>query len=122
MSGRAVSVIRETLPDFFRVGLVERLLDDDQVESIYSPRIQLIYTPPSRLPLFPPTLTIDGLPLYHASSVFVRHTLNMFYTDLKVELRRVQDYRIDSRERKFTIGFAVLGRSRMGSAPAEWDM
>jgi hypothetical protein len=117
-----MSVIRDTLPDFFKLGLVERLLEDDQIESIYSPRIQLIYTPPSRLPPFPPTLTIDGLPLYHASSMFVRHTLSMFYTDLKVELRRVQDHRMGSRERKFTIGFAVLGRSRMGSAPAEWDM
>jgi hypothetical protein len=30
-----------------------------------------------------------GLPLYMASSVFVRHTLKTLYSDLHVELRRV---------------------------------
>lgn len=30
-----------------------------------------------------------GLPLYMASSVFVRHTLSALYTDLRVELQRI---------------------------------
>lgn len=120
--GRAISVLRETLPNFFKTGLVERIIDEDHVESIYSSRIQLIYTPPSLLPPFPPTLTIEGLPLYHASSVFVRHTLSMFYTDLKVDLKRVHEQKLGARERKFLVGFAVLGTSRMGNKPAEWDM
>lgn len=114
-------MIKETLPNFFKVGLVERVVEDDQVESIYSPRIQLMYTPPSRLPPFPPTLTIEGLPLYHASSMFVRTTLSMFYTDLSIELRRMQESQ-NSREKKFTVSFAVLGKSRMGGTSAEWDM
>lgn len=31
----------------------------------------------------------SGLPLYMASSVFVRHTLSALYTDLRVELQRI---------------------------------
>ncbi|KAG8819674.1 hypothetical protein FRC19_009616 [Serendipita sp. 401] len=121
-SGRAIALLRETLPDFFKVGLVENSTEDESAGSIYSPRIQLLYTPPARLPPFPPTLHIEGLPLYHASSMFVRHTLNMFYTDLSVELRRMHDVKGARRDRKFTIGTAVLGKSRMGSTRVEWDV
>ncbi|CAG7849005.1 SubName: Full=Uncharacterized protein {ECO:0000313/EMBL:CCA67381.1} [Serendipita indica DSM 11827] len=121
-AGRAISVIRETMPDFFKLGLVERTTEDDGSESIYSPRIQLLYTPPTRLPPFPPTLQIEGLPMYHASSMFVRHTLNMFYTNLSVELRRLQETKVGHRDRRFTLGIGVLGTSRMGGSAAEWDV
>jgi hypothetical protein len=46
----------------------------------------------------------------------------MLYTDLRVELRRMQDLRGGSRERKFMLGAGVLGLSRMGGTKAEWDM
>ena len=66
--------------------------------SIYSPRIRLTYTPPTPLPSpFPRTLHVDGLHLYLASSIFVRHTLNALYTDLRVQLKRV---RVNSSDRK----------------------
>ena len=110
------------MPDFFKVGLVEHTTDDDAGASIYSPRIQLLYTPPTRLPPLPQTLQIEGLPMYHASSVFVRHTLNMFYTDLSVELRRLHETKAGHRDRRFTLGVCVLGVSRMSSSPAEWDV
>ncbi|EKM53144.1 uncharacterized protein PHACADRAFT_197569 [Phanerochaete carnosa HHB-10118-sp] len=58
-------------------------------ESIYGPRIKLTYTPPTPLPApFPKTLAFEGLHLYIASSIFVRHTLNALYMDLAVTLRR----------------------------------
>ncbi|KAK2462769.1 hypothetical protein APHAL10511_005160 [Amanita phalloides] len=56
-------------------------------EAIYSPKIRLSYTPPVALPApFPKTISIEGLPLYIASSTFVRHTLKALYTDLRVEI------------------------------------
>ncbi|KAJ4474442.1 hypothetical protein J3R30DRAFT_3509155 [Lentinula aciculospora] len=59
-------------------------------ESIYSSRIHLTYTPPSPLPHpFPEKLTLDGKPLYLASAVFIRHTLNTLYSDLRVILVKV---------------------------------
>ena len=48
-----------------------------------------------------------GLPLYNASAVFIRHTLNALYSDLSVELKRITvnfpgdgDGDGDSRERQ----------------------
>jgi hypothetical protein len=144
--GRAFALIRETLPTFFTTGLVEYASDDENALSIYSPKIQLQYTPPPpTLPVplpFPHTLQIDGLPLYHASSVFVRHSLSMFYTDLRVELRSCRVLPSDTkggessekqaipprqdgfhrRERRFTVGLDVHGLSRMGGGRKEWDM
>ncbi|THV01227.1 hypothetical protein K435DRAFT_718156 [Dendrothele bispora CBS 962.96] len=63
---------------------------ESQLESIYSPKVRLSYTPPVQLPApFPKTLTVEGIPLYLASSVFIRHTLNALYTDLNVTLHKV---------------------------------
>ncbi|PVF96959.1 hypothetical protein CPB86DRAFT_761215 [Serendipita vermifera] len=117
-AGRAFSIIRDTLPDFFKIGLVERVSGEENAESIYSPRILLLYTPPTRLP----PLHIEGLPLYHASSSFMRHTLNMFYNNLRIELRRAKDINGGHRERKFTIGMGIIGTSRIGGSHAEWDV
>ncbi|KIM24899.1 hypothetical protein M408DRAFT_331562 [Serendipita vermifera MAFF 305830] len=141
-AGRAFALVKETLPSFFVTGLIEHASDDETTPSIYSPKIQLQYTPPPpSLPVplpFPHTLQIDGLPLYHASSVFVRHSLSMFYTDLRLELRSCRLLPCETkspdniktptttsatrRERKFAIGFEVLGSSRMGGGRKEWDV
>ena len=65
--------------------------DADETEGIYSPRIRLTYTPPTPLPApFPETLHAEGLHLYIASSIFLRHTLNALNTDLRVELRHIR--------------------------------
>ncbi|KAF5391241.1 hypothetical protein D9757_003013 [Collybiopsis confluens] len=57
---------------------------------IFSPRIRLAYTPPAPLPHpLPEKLTLEGKPLYFASAVFVRHTMNTLYSDLNVALIKV---------------------------------
>ena len=126
-----VDTLRKTLPRFFVCGLVDRLDNDMSSndshehaapESIYSHNIQLEYTPPNRLPPFPQTLYVQGLPLYHASATFVRRSLSMIYTDLQVELRRAQIHSHGQRDRKFTIGMGVMGHSRMGGTNGEWDV
>ncbi|KAI0309347.1 hypothetical protein OF83DRAFT_1072184 [Amylostereum chailletii] len=164
-SGRAIDILQQTLPTFFSTGLVSHSptsstlahlknltgLDTnrDQVStsnkydpdrSIYSPRIRLSYTPPTPLPSpLPTTLHIEGLPLYIASSVFIRHTLHALYTDLELELRAVrvnstsQHRRTDhrppelqqthsrlNREKSLFLGFAVNGRARVSGGSAEW--
>ena len=124
-----VDTLRKTLPRFFACGLVDRL-DNDMSgshehatpESIYSHNIQLEYTPPNRLPPFPQTLHVQGLPLYHASATFVRRSLSMIYTDLQVELRRAQIHSHGHRDRRFTIGMGVMGHSKMGGTNGEWDV
>lgn len=113
-------------------------------ESIYSPRIRLTYTPPAPLPApFPKTLTLEGLHLYIASSIFVRHTLNALYTDLAVTLRRVRVHGSQesgalppgvppaarpkqegrrARDKKIAIGLTVNGVGRVSGVPAEWQV
>lgn len=81
--GRAIDVLTSTLPHFFSYGLVSSIdrvsgtprtvgaiasanpLDfrnKDDVETIYSPKIRLSYTPPIALPApFPKTLHVEGL-------------------------------------------------------------
>ena len=83
--GRAIYILRETLPQFFTRGLISCSgnvgscfspsnsnpshkapfhgsdTDSDDPESIYSPYIRLAYTPPLRLPPpFPGTLYVEG--------------------------------------------------------------
>ncbi|KAI0056149.1 hypothetical protein BV25DRAFT_1648844 [Artomyces pyxidatus] len=145
-TGRAIDLLRTTLPTFFSTGLVthpslsfnhsSRLdaISEDGADSIYSPRIRLSYTPPTALPApFPRTLHIDGIPLYLASSVFIRHTLNALYTDLAVSLRSLHvnppspaprtsttSTSVTGRERSVVIGLGVTGRARVGGGQAEW--
>ncbi|KAI1787212.1 hypothetical protein LXA43DRAFT_975391 [Ganoderma leucocontextum] len=97
-TGRAIYILQQTLPGFFSTGLITSLDtsggsekgEDGEELSIYSPSIRLEYRPPTSFPPpFPRTAHVEGLPLYMASSVFVRHTLSALYTDLRVELQRI---------------------------------
>ncbi|GJE92326.1 hypothetical protein PsYK624_084800 [Phanerochaete sordida] len=117
---------------------------DAEGESIYSPRVKLTYTPPTPLPApFPKTLAIEGLHLYIASSIFVRHTLNALYTDLAVTLQRVRVHGSQesgslppgappatrpkregrrARDKRVSIGLTVNGIGRVSGAPTEWQV
>ncbi|OCH84367.1 hypothetical protein OBBRIDRAFT_799151, partial [Obba rivulosa] len=70
---RAIYILQQTLPDFFSTGLVSSL-----------------ETPIGAVRDASTDIAAAGLPLYMASSVFVRHTLNTLYPDLRVTLRRVR--------------------------------
>ncbi|KAJ7653286.1 hypothetical protein DFH06DRAFT_1282556 [Mycena polygramma] len=160
-TGRAIYVIQQTLPDFFNTGLVTSIdkstgsprqanssplananpLDyhatpDEDVDSIYSPNVRLSYTPPVPLPApFPKTLNIEGMPMYLASSVFVRHTLNALYSDLKVTLNKVtvnnlppggdaavQQQRRKNRDKSLFVGLSATGVARVSGAVGEWEV
>lgn len=113
--GRTIDIIRNTLPDFFTLGLITQadkatgeakipppivgstplsdiaVLQDSSVDHLYSPTIRLSYTPPSRLPSpFPETLQVEGSKLYLASAMFVRHTLTALYSDISVVINKVE--------------------------------
>ncbi|RDX42042.1 hypothetical protein OH76DRAFT_1363522 [Lentinus brumalis] len=152
-TGRAIYVLQQTLPTFFSTGLISsvdtsgsnsRTKEEDEI-SIYSPNIRLEYRPPTQFPPpFPRTLHVEGLPLYLASSAFVRHTLNALYTDLRVELRRVRVHgprsssglRPDTpegtsqsqgktrsiREKSLFIGLEVRGTNRVSKAEGGWEV
>jgi len=90
-AGRAIDVLQETLPDFFRTGLItsvdkatgtpripvstfthsaniENHVVNKDEEPLYSPNIRLSYTPPVELPSpFPKTFQIEG-----ASVIYMR--------------------------------------------------
>jgi hypothetical protein len=95
---------------------------------------------------------MSGLPLYYASAVFVRHTLNALYTNLSVELKRITvnssvsgsgsarssstggDGERDSedaknkpsarhrREKSVFIAVTVTGKSRVSGSLGVWDV
>ncbi|KAJ3512648.1 hypothetical protein NLJ89_g3402 [Agrocybe chaxingu] len=117
-TGRAIYIIRETLPDFFNTGLVtsinkttgaprtpstvstftptaatnflEHFVLKDDEEPIYSPNVMLAYTPPVALPPpIPKTLHVEGIQLYLASSNIIRHTMNALYSDLAVQVSKL---------------------------------
>jgi len=116
--------------------------DEKGRESIYSPRIRLEYRPPVPLKPLPKTLRVEGLHLYIASSVFIRHTMNALYADLRVDLRRVRVHGPSSnytgtngphptvsnskhrslREKSFFVGFGVTGVGRVSGTPTEWEV
>ncbi|KAF5354322.1 hypothetical protein D9756_007344 [Leucocoprinus leucothites] len=185
-TGRALFVLQETLPEFFKIGLVtdfdkstgapvqpssglplslgpsanpldflqqsshlqeERV--DIGVESIYSPKVKLEYTPPTALPApFPRTLHVEGLSLYHASASFMRHTMNALYSDLAVTLTKVSfhgppslphkgstgdgdlgtelmprsEKKRQSREKSALVRFMVTGTARVSGGVGEWEV
>ncbi|KAH0828581.1 hypothetical protein J3R83DRAFT_2852 [Lanmaoa asiatica] len=141
MTCRAIYILEKTLPEFFQVGLVSTidptrpdivdvpLSETGSVESIYSPTIRLTYTPPVALPPpFPRSLSLDGLALYMTSSVFIRHTMKTFYSDLRVEMRKLAVHTPSStasqtsppgttpsrrREKSVFVGLTVHGTTRV---------
>ncbi|KAJ7318126.1 hypothetical protein DFH08DRAFT_754994 [Mycena albidolilacea] len=163
-TGRAIYVIQQTLPEFFTTGLITSInkstgsprranggylplananpLDyydasEEDVDSIYSPNVRLSYTPPVALPApFPKTLHIEGMSMYITSSVFVRHTLNALYSDLKVVLNKVSvetprpsgdpelqpKTRRKSREKSLFVGLTATGVARVSGAAGEWEV
>ncbi|KAI0339348.1 hypothetical protein BDW22DRAFT_1361903 [Trametopsis cervina] len=112
----------------------------NEAPSIYSPRIHLTYTPPVPLPApLPKTLHTEGLHLYIASSIFVRHTLNALYTDLAVEIKRVRvtnggptqgsllslpqpSPSRRQRDKSISFGLGVSGVGRVSGARTEWEI
>ncbi|KAK7053827.1 hypothetical protein R3P38DRAFT_2683105 [Favolaschia claudopus] len=167
-TGRAIYIIQQTLPEFFNTGLVTSIdtttggprqahgtlnplttpsanpletstSPDNDVDSIYSSNVRLSYTPPVALPApFPQTLHIEGMPMYIASSAFVRHTLNALYSDLKVVLNKVAvetpkspaagdpqlplKPRPKSREKSLFVGLTATGLARVSGAAGEWEV
>ncbi|KAI0700652.1 hypothetical protein C8T65DRAFT_831487 [Cerioporus squamosus] len=154
-TGRAIYILQQTLPTFFSTGLISSVdtsghnsqSKDEDDTSIYSPNIRLEYRPPTQFPPpFPRTLHVEGLPLYLASSSFVRHTLNALYTDLRVELQRVRVHgprsssglRPDGntpqgiqqqqgktrsiREKSLFVGLVVRGINRVSKAEGGWEV
>ncbi|KAG2142938.1 hypothetical protein DEU56DRAFT_250634 [Suillus clintonianus] len=150
-TGRAIYILQKTLPDFFDVGLVSSidptqtpaLIDSreslsPEVENIYSPKVRLTYTPPIALPSpFPRTLGLEGLPLYLASSVFIRHTMRTLYSDLRVELRKVTvqgslsshsegaaagTHSNHQRDKSLFIGLNVYGTTRVSGGAGQWQI
>ncbi|KAH8109920.1 hypothetical protein DFH11DRAFT_841289 [Phellopilus nigrolimitatus] len=164
-----MDILQQTLPNFFTSGLVatnyhlpihmhglldtnlgnkakvkarEDLRDDMIEEGIYARNIRLEYTPPVALPApLPRVLSVEGLPLYVTSSIFVRHALNALYTDLAVSLHKVhirsgppaaipptkpvnEDQARRRREKAIMISILVSGMSRLGLSTerAEWDV
>lgn len=112
-------------------------------ESIYASNIRLSYTPPAAFGLpaaFPRTLQVEGwpfwwqtpihnfeydcigLPLYHASAAFIRHTLSAFNTDLQLSLCKFTVRSLGSRNRQIEIRTILSGRSRLSGALNEWDV
>ncbi|KAG7095096.1 hypothetical protein E1B28_005883 [Marasmius oreades] len=173
-TGRAIDILTNTLPDFFNIGLLTSInkstgepqptssihiravnaspLDyrtrNESMESIYSPKVQLSYTPPVELPVpFPKTLKIEGLPLYIASSAFVRHTLNALYSGLTITIHKVSvntpklsssSYQEElppspsfppdktpsrkNREKNLSISLRVTGTARVSGSLGEWEV
>jgi hypothetical protein len=80
------------------------------------------YTPETNVPKL-------GLPLYVASSVFLRRSLKALYTDLNVRLTRVRvdaghgiEARRANRDKRLLITLEVAGDSRVGGSRHEWNV
>ncbi|GJJ13037.1 hypothetical protein Clacol_007286 [Clathrus columnatus] len=142
--GRATYTLETTLPTFFQTGLVSIAEPDDEVsllsgtrkagkplqvedvsESIYASNIRLSYTPPTAFSLpaaFPRTLQVEGLPLYHASAAFIRHTLSAFNMDLGLSLCKLTIRSLGARDRQIEVRTIISGKSRLSGALNEWDV
>ncbi|KAF9513771.1 hypothetical protein BS47DRAFT_1295850 [Hydnum rufescens UP504] len=124
--GRGLYVLTSTLPEFFNSGLILNASHDAQSgddEPIYSKLVELSYTPPIPLPPpFPQTFHIQGLPLYQGSAVLLRSSFTTLYTDCSVSLERMQIVPGGVRERNVKIDLTMLGKSRLTSTNAEWNV
>lgn len=74
--------------------------------------------------------------MYITSSVFVRHTLNALYSDLRVVLNKVSvetprsggdpelqpKTRRKSREKSLFVGLTATGVARVSGAAGEWEV
>ncbi|TFK34705.1 hypothetical protein BDQ12DRAFT_362618 [Crucibulum laeve] len=171
-TGRAIYVLQETLPTFFNTGLITSIdpgtnaprpatslhlplanahpkdwqIFHDDLEGIYSRNMKLRYRPPVKLPApFPKVLHVEGLPMYTASSAFVRHTMNALYSDLQVVTTKVvvntsprtpstssspssSSECSDSKKRKLNrdktlfIRLNVTGTARVSGSAGEWEV
>ncbi|KAI0249275.1 hypothetical protein BJV78DRAFT_1129890 [Lactifluus subvellereus] len=151
-TGRTIDILVTTLPNFFANGLTSQIdippsslpgahltganPSADRADSthqevpLYSPSIRLEYTHPMFIPApLPQNLHVEGLPLYLASAMFVRHTLNALYADLGIELcmlRRWSPSHVSShhhpRELRISLGLLVTGRARVTGQLAEWQI
>ncbi|KIY66404.1 hypothetical protein CYLTODRAFT_423437 [Cylindrobasidium torrendii FP15055 ss-10] len=152
-TGRAIDLLQKTLPEFFEHGLItsldrttgapnrsspipipvvktDPLKSHPDLEPVYSPHIRLSYTPPTQLPApFPKTLSVEGLPLYLASSAIVRHTLHALYSDLRLVLDK---FAVEpagapatsslNRERKLAVAYSVFGSARVSGSASQWTV
>ncbi|KAF7305946.1 hypothetical protein HMN09_00749000 [Mycena chlorophos] len=142
-TGRAIHILQQTLPEFFETGLITSSSDSatglrpilgsvvgapapNDLDSIYSPNIRLSYTPPGNLPPpLPKTLHIEGISMYLASSVFVRHTMNAVYSETRVALNKVAVESRGgkkSREKSLVVGLTASGVARVSGAASEWEV
>ena len=96
-------------------------------------RVSQSYHTPSRIE--PTICTRPGAPLYITSSVFVRHTLNALYSDLRVDLLSVRttppppspspssSKRLGkSRDRSLSMRIGVSGLARVSGTKSEWEV
>lgn len=147
-TGRAIYILTQNLPHFFDLGLIDGVdmahrpktrgllsltplasHDHEAEGALYAPNIRLEYSPPSVLPVLPRTFWVEGLPMYIASSVFVRHTLKALHTSLAVELQRVRvnggsslSTSQKSREKNLSVAMKVTGIARVTGANSQWDV
>ncbi|KAJ3478420.1 hypothetical protein NLI96_g9764 [Meripilus lineatus] len=118
-------------------------------EGIYSPRIRLEYRPPIALPApFPRILSVEGLHLYTGSTIFMRHTMNALYSDLRVDIRHARvlgarppngpvvppfdgggavgsnsmNGQRSMREKSLFLGLGITGAGRVSKANVEWEV
>jgi hypothetical protein len=131
--GRAIYVLRATVPRFFESGLTSSVetrgdsggvdLEPTSTDDIYSKFIRLTYTPPVRLPApFPQTLQVEGLALYHASAVLLRTSLQAMYSDCTLNMTSINVISSGHRERKLKIGLTIDGHNRVTGTKAVWDV
>ncbi|KZV64258.1 hypothetical protein PENSPDRAFT_588724 [Peniophora sp. CONT] len=172
-AGAAIDTLTRTLPHFLESGLHTRTdsslshlssltgfatsrdaapSDDGEGEQIYDSRIRLSYTPPAELPApLPRTLHVDGLPLYLASSMLLRHSLHAIYSPLTLTVTSVRvsstrppgsgpsipslppshrngaesvqrHEKAYERQKSLAIGFDIDGRGRVGGKSAHWEI
>lgn len=90
---------------------------------------------PSPNGIMPMSYVHQGAPLYITSSVFVRHTLNALYSDLRVDLLNFRTTPSPpsssatpstllgkARDRSLSMRIGVSGLARMSGTKSEWEV